>query len=287
MNQSVYLVATGANSPVAVEPVSFNSLGVQERRDLEDWVLKNPQLLGEELLIITPEFDRFDKSSRRLDVLALDKEGTLVVIELKLDVAGTLADLQAIRYAAFCSTMTMDQVVDYFANYHAVPRAEAESRILEFLAEEDLPQLEKQPRIILAAGSMDDLDLTSCVLWLRRFGVNMTCVELTPYRLPDSRVLLVPRIIIPLPETREFTVGVEIKQAAENRKRKSKAKTDRFCSRLGSMGAKINACLSKKGKTMKELVEEAEIDDTMYSHMKKLIEAGYAKKTDDGKYKLA
>ena len=34
--------------------------------------------------MITSEFDRFDKSDRRLDILALDRAGRLVVVELKL-----------------------------------------------------------------------------------------------------------------------------------------------------------------------------------------------------------
>jgi len=69
-------------------------------------------MLGEELLVITSEFSRFDKSNKRLDVLALDKFGTIVIIELKLTAEGSHADLQAIRYAAFCSTMTMANIID-------------------------------------------------------------------------------------------------------------------------------------------------------------------------------
>ncbi|HQB07930.1 MAG TPA: hypothetical protein PK712_08720, partial [Rectinema sp.] len=52
-----------------------------------------------------------------LDILALDTEGVVVVIELKLDANRSLADLQAIRYAAFCSTMTMDDVIALLAKF--------------------------------------------------------------------------------------------------------------------------------------------------------------------------
>ena len=119
MSQEVYLVSAG-NQPTGVEPVAFSVLAIEERRHLEDWVIRNPKILGEPLLIVTSEFDRFDKSSRRLDVLALDSEGALVIVELKLDIAASLADQQAIRYAAFCSTMTMKQVVEQFGRYHAI-----------------------------------------------------------------------------------------------------------------------------------------------------------------------
>jgi hypothetical protein len=219
MSDDIYLVTTG-ETPQAVAPIGFGSLDVKERKHLEDWVVRNPKILGEPLLVITPEFDRFDKSARRLDVLALDKAGVLVVVELKLDIAGTFADQQAIRYAAFCSTMTMMEVVEQYALHHHVTDSDAEARICEFLEMDELSELGDGPRIILAAGSMDDAELTSCVLWLRRFGVDITCVELTPYRLSEQRQLvLVPKVIIPLPETRAYMVSVEKKEASRARDR--------------------------------------------------------------------
>ena len=39
---------------------------------------KNPEVLGEELLIIQKEFDGFNDTKERLDLLALDSDGGLV-----------------------------------------------------------------------------------------------------------------------------------------------------------------------------------------------------------------
>lgn len=80
MDDSIYIVDTGINKLVQVTPCSYSKLGFSERRDLEEWIKKNPEVLCEELLIITSEFDKFDRSSLRLDLLAIDKNGTLVVI---------------------------------------------------------------------------------------------------------------------------------------------------------------------------------------------------------------
>lgn len=110
----------------------------------------------------------------------------------------SFADQQAIRYAAFCSTMTLNQVIAAMVAFHKCSDGEAAQKVLALLDADDLPKLNGQPRIILAAGSLDDEELTSTVLWLRSFGVDITCVEMKPYRLPDSGTLvLVPRVIIP------------------------------------------------------------------------------------------
>jgi hypothetical protein len=224
MADIIFLIDHDTQEPIKVEPVSFAEIGIKERDDLEEWIIDHPDLLGEDLLIITSEFDRFDKTHRRLDILALDSnlssdsKGVLVVIELKLDANRSLVDQQAIRYAAFCSTMKMEDVVTLLAKRLKVTSEDASAKICEFLGEDELPNLGNHPRIILAAGSLDDSELTSSVLWLRTFGVDISCVELTPYRLPkSSQILLVPRTIIPLPEAIDYIISVEQKEAAEVR----------------------------------------------------------------------
>jgi len=227
MADQIYVVDPATQEPVRVEPVSFYDIGVMERKDLERWVAKDPGLLGEPLLAITTEFSRFDKSSRRLDILAIDTRANLVVIELKLDASRSLADQQAIRYAAFCSTMSMDDVVDALANFERSTREEAARRIRDFLDVRELPGLGRHPRIILAAGAIEDQELTSCVLWLRGFGMDISCIQLTPYRVSDSAyVILVPKTVIPLPEAQQYTVRVErreISRVHKNRRRSANA----------------------------------------------------------------
>ena len=88
-----------------VEPTTFPALHLWERRDLERWVLAAPDLAGGDFTVVTTEFDRFDRTSERLDVLGVSKigdgRGRLVVVELKRDGSSTTVDLQAIKYAAY------------------------------------------------------------------------------------------------------------------------------------------------------------------------------------------
>lgn len=223
MSDAIYLIDPETGKPRGVLPIAFSQIGIKERAHLEQWVLSHPELLGEHLLVITTEYNRFDKSALRLDVLALDKNCTLVVVELKLDAARTLADLQAIRYAAFCSTMTTQDMIRAHAEWSKCELDEAAAKVRRFLESEEIPELGERPRIILAAGSLDDQELTSSVLWLRGFGVDITCVELTPYKLPESKqLILVPRVIIPLPEARDYVVMIEQKEVAKARSKQER-----------------------------------------------------------------
>lgn len=100
----------------------------------------------------------------------------------------------------------------------------------------------KQPRIILAASSFDNQELTSAVLWLRNFGLDITCVELLPYKMPSEQgeLVLVPRILIPLPETKNYQVQVERKQALGAAKTKEQSEYDASLKRLEEIFRKIS-----------------------------------------------
>lgn len=53
----------------------------------------------------------------RLDLLALDKEGNLVIIENKLDDSGRDVVWQALKYASYCSTLTKEEIIRIFQEY--------------------------------------------------------------------------------------------------------------------------------------------------------------------------
>lgn len=55
---------------------------------MQEWIADKPSILGENLLILQKEFDGFLNTNERLDLLALDESGKLVVIEKKLDDSG-------------------------------------------------------------------------------------------------------------------------------------------------------------------------------------------------------
>lgn len=76
-----------------VQKVSFSELNLRERCHLQEWLAKHPNALtddnvDDELLIIQKEFSGFSDTNERLDLLAIDKKGNLVIIENKLDDSG-------------------------------------------------------------------------------------------------------------------------------------------------------------------------------------------------------
>lgn len=128
----MYRIDRNANQVSSLDRRRFGELGLREREHLQEWIAARPEMLGEELLIIQKEFDGFDGTQERLDLLALDQSGRLVIIENKLDDSGRDVAWQALKYAAYCSTLTTAQIVDiYVRHLRGSAREDAEERIAD------------------------------------------------------------------------------------------------------------------------------------------------------------
>ena len=214
-------------SPVKMK--TFSELGFSERKHLQEWIAYQPDALDEELLIIQKEFDGFDDTRERLDLLALDKDGNVVVIENKLDDSGRDLVWQALKYASYCASLTKAQIVDIFQQYldryeniHAIHTESnlpknAATRICDFLDADDLDEVKlnlgNSQRIILVAANFRK-EVTSTALWLLGQGINIQCFKVTPYALPNQLLMNIDQII-PTPEAKELMIGINAKEAEE------------------------------------------------------------------------
>ena len=194
----------------ALSEVEFARLGLQERRDIQEWVAANPDILGDDLLIIGKEFSGFDRTNERLDLLAVDSDGKLVIIELKRDDTGSDAHWQAIKYASYFRHASADDIVSMLANYGGMSEDEATDRLLQHLQDEDFTRLNHDQRIILASHRFAP-EVTSAVLWLNEKAQYdlITCVQLVPYHDSQLDALFVQATtIIPLPGVDKYVVRV-------------------------------------------------------------------------------
>ena len=204
-----------------VNPATFIELNIWERKHIQEWIRQAPEILGEELLVVSIEFDRFDNSNDRLDVLAIDRQGNLVVIELKRDSFASYADLQSIRYAAMVSSMTIEKLLPYYMGYQKKylqidhpTRDGSITNIQEFVNKDNFQELSNKPRIILCSEDFSQ-ELTTTVLWLNQNGLDVSCVRIKPHRIGD-KVAIVPTKIIPLQEAKQYLIDIQKKEETED-----------------------------------------------------------------------
>ena len=88
----------------AIEKVNQTKFKEEEKleRDLEDWIENNPSIIGERLLIFGRQV-QIPEVNDRIDLLALDTNGKVVIIELKRGKLKHPVDIQSLRYASYVS----------------------------------------------------------------------------------------------------------------------------------------------------------------------------------------
>lgn len=205
-----------------IERCSFKSLNLKERSDLQEWIANEPRTLGEDLLIIQKEFDGWDGTKERLDLLALDKNGNLVIIENKLDDSGKDVIWQALKYASYCSSLSTEDIIRIYQEYLG-PSQNAMENISDFFYGKDIADIElnkgNSQRIFLVAAKFKQ-EVTSTALYLRNFGIRLSCFTVSIYKFGEQ-ILLEFDQIIPTKEAEDYQIKIASKNQSEDKNAES------------------------------------------------------------------
>jgi hypothetical protein len=215
----MYQIDKNRNAIHRLKERTFSELEFKEREHLQEWIAKDPSCLGEKLLIIQKEFDGFQDTRERLDLLALDKQGNLVIIENKLDDSGKDVTWQVIKYASYCSSLSKEEIKNIYQEYldASLQNVKSEEAIAEFLGTEDFEEAQinqgSAQRIIMIAGKFRK-EVTSTVIWLMNFNVRIQCFKVTPYTLGEQLFLNIDQIL-PVPDAQDFAISMASKAQEE------------------------------------------------------------------------
>jgi arsenate reductase-like glutaredoxin family protein len=185
--------------------------------NLEDWIVADPTILGEPLLVISRQV-MIQDTKDKLDILALDPQGNSVVIELKRGHLKDPVDVQALRYASYISKWKfedfenlsrnfMGKVGDTDFNFNAIYES-----FCEDAGSDEIPNLNQDQRIILVGSAVRD-KLGTVALWLREHGIDITVIEVQAFKEADN-ILIQPTIIVPMPVSRFVDTGAKRKDGS-------------------------------------------------------------------------
>ena len=197
------------NGPAKVAETGLKQEKLLEQ-NLEDWIEKDPSILGEQILVIGRQV-RIPDTQDRIDLLGLDPQGSAVIIELKRGKLKDPADIQALRYASYVSRWEFEDFENVARNYQGAIGSEDFNfnSLFEDFCEssgvEDVPDINEEQRVIIAGSSVKD-KLGSVALWLRDHNVDIRLIEIRAFKNGDE-LLLEPHVIVPTPVGRFKQVG--------------------------------------------------------------------------------
>lgn len=256
----------------SVPRTTFAAVSLLERKDLQRLLRRDISPVGDDLLVIAEEYGEWEDSNRRIDLLCLSKSAGLVVVEIKRTEDGGHMELQAIRYAAMVSSMTLDQAIAAYTRTCGGEKESAQAEVLNFLQLDSVEEAELtgEVRIVLVSADFST-EVTTAVLWLNQQGLDITCIRLRPHRM-GTDVLIDATQIIPLPEATDYEVKLRA-QVTEKRKvvgarqevfrkfwaqliERSKARTPLLANRTTTADHWLSAGIGRTGFTLTALLTQ-------------------------------
>lgn len=140
-------------------------------------------VFGEPLLLVSNQVQT--RNNKRADILAIDRAGNGVVIELKRDQGLLGVETQALQYLADFSAYSGKNFINRFSHGDA----QLEDQILGFLSYNvKVENLNRNSRVILMARSFDPT-LFSMGEWLSSKGISFRCITYTPVEIGEKKLL--------------------------------------------------------------------------------------------------
>ena len=166
--------------------------GRKEAEHLEQWIKTNHEILGDDIAIIG---EQVRSKSGRLDFLGIDREGNLVIIELKRDRLAREVLTQAIDYASDMATYDRDALNSICLEF-------TEKELEDYLSEKfevNLEEIEvnQEQRILLVGFGIDDA-LERMINWLSKtYDMPINAMNLQYIMTVNGDELLSRTMIIP------------------------------------------------------------------------------------------
>jgi hypothetical protein len=179
-----------------LETPSLADASISERYDLQEYICNSPDAffeeIGQALFLIAKENRPSDDVEDRIDLLALDKEGQAVILELKRG-NHKLQMFQAISYAGMIANW---QPEDFLSCLDA----DKQDKLMDFL-EVEKEEINRHQRIILIAEAFDYSVLVGAEWLTEKFGVDILCCRLSLAKdAAGNAEFLVCSNIFPAPE---------------------------------------------------------------------------------------
>ncbi len=168
-----------------------------EEAMLESWLEANPDGIVEDgkLLIIGRQVST--NLGSVIDLLALDRRGDVVVVELKRDRTPRDTLAQALEYASFIQQLDTDQletILQSYLNDESLSLAEHHREYFE-LASDEAVAFNKDQRIVVVGQKVTN-EIRQTASFLRSKGVRVTCVEFSFFLASGGTRLLSQDIVV-------------------------------------------------------------------------------------------
>jgi hypothetical protein len=168
-----------------------------EESILEDWIESNPDGIVEDGRILIIGRQVATNFGGFIDLLGLDREGHVIVVELKRDRTPRDTLAQALEYVSFAERLDpaqLEQILRSYLNDESLNLSEYHREYFQIGAEEAISFNKNQG--IAVVGQRISPEIRQTASFLRSKGIKVTCVEFTFFQTDIGTRLLSQEIVV-------------------------------------------------------------------------------------------
>ncbi len=151
---------------------------------LEDWIVRDPSVLGTELLLIGRQIST--EFGGRIDLLGIDQQGNLVILELKRDRTPREVVAQILDYASWVRQLTYTEIdkiaLDYLKESLSIVFS-------EFFGEAIPENVNTNHEMLIVASELDDSSERIVGYLADEYKVNINAIYFSVFKHTDQEIL--------------------------------------------------------------------------------------------------
>ncbi len=164
-------------------------------KHLEGWLENSPWAIAQEpLLIIGRQTTATSGECGTIfpDLLGIDKEGNLVIIELKKGRTPRDVVAQILEYASWANDLSDEKIRDIATSYFKSTKTEQsiETIFTELFETDEIPSLNQRLRLFVAAEEISPPVARVCRFLRQEHGVDVNCVQFNIFQTESGEVLV-------------------------------------------------------------------------------------------------
>jgi hypothetical protein len=189
----------------------LKSGSVEQEKKLHDWLEGNVSLISDDLLVIGREVPT--DFNRSIDLLCLDRNGDVVIIELKRGRAPRDVLAQILEYASWADDLPSERILD-IANEYLQKKGTTLEEAFQQKFGTPLPEFLNDSHKMLIVASELDAQTERVLNYLSEHGIDINAVTFSYFR--DGKNEYVARVLL-IPESMKETVRPPSKRVQKTR----------------------------------------------------------------------
>lgn len=216
-------------------------LNLEER--LEAWIARDISILGDDLLVIGRQVPT--AYSGWIDLLCIDRDGDLVVVELKRDKTPREITAQALDYASWVQDLSRDAIENIAATYFRDAKT-LEDAFKESFTEALPDRINEDHRMLIVASRIDPSSERIIKYLSSNYGVDINAVTFQYLRKSEGTEFLARVFLIDPVEVEYQTRAKGSSKRASALRRREPYDEESFFEKLAERGNEIEIMTARR-----------------------------------------